>query len=253
MSEDRFRALELRLATLESSYNQLNTENSELRQTVNHLQSEIVQLKDQGERFRTSVTSSENCISLDQQAVNSNIVIRGVDVKADTPEPELQAVYEGIRSYLGISNVADLTPVSVKVLSNPSNVTSTTRPIQVQFTSVAAKRNFLQVRRIKKDIFPSDIGISQIHRRPVLISEQLTRHNQELLFQARSLREQNHYKFAWSNNGQILVRHRPNSKVIRIIDKAQINILRSELNLEPLADNGRLRTPIAFQPATNNP
>lgn len=242
-SGDRVRNLELRLESLETSFNRLNTENSDLRQTIDKLQLDITQLKDQAVQLCSSITSSENCLSLDQQELNTNIVIRGVDVKVDTPEPELLAVYEGIRTHLGISNITELTPVSVKVLtSNPSNGNTSSRPIQVQLPSVAAKRHFLQVRRIKKDIFPSDIGITQTCRRPVLISEQLTRRNQELLFQARSLREKNNFKFIWSNNGQILARHKPNSKVIRITDVAHINCLRTELNLEPLAENGRLRT-----------
>lgn len=250
---DTVRSLESRLTTLEALVSQLTTENTDLRNTVANLQVEVTQCRDHVEQHRTSVTASENNISLEQQDLNTNIVIRGVDVKEDTPESELLAVYEGIRSHLNISNATDLAPVSVTALSsNPTKSNASYRPIRVQLPSVAAKVKFLQIRRVKKDILHSDIGINNVSRRPILISEQLTRHNQELLFQARSLRGQDNFKFVWSTNGQILARHRQNTKVIRIIDTAHINRLRTELNLEALPEHGRRYTPTTSQLDSNN-
>lgn len=228
------KTLESRVTALEALVSQLTSENSDLRQLVSSLQLEVAQCKDRVEQHRTATTSSENNISLDQQELNSNIVIRGVEVKEDTPESELLAVYEGIRSHLNISEESDLAPVSVSVLSSNPAKSNNFRPFLVQLPTVAAKVKFLQIRRIKKDILLSDIGINSTSRRPILISEQLTRTNQELLFQARSLRGQNKFKFVWSTNGQILARHSEKSKVIRIIDTAHVNRLREEFNLEPL-------------------
>lgn len=115
--------------------------------------------------------------------------------------------------------LAEFDPVSVKVIHlNPLDKKNTSvKPIRVQFQSADAKRKFLQVRRVKKTISQTDIGIKSSASHPILVSEELTRSNQELLFQARSLRNQGNYKFVWYCNGQVLVRYRQNSKVIELL------------------------------------
>lgn len=248
------RTLQSRFDQLEVSYNHLKTENTDLRQIVTQLQSELTQFKNKQTNFSTTTVASETGISLSQQDLNTNIVIRGVDIKAGTPESELRAIYGGIKAQLGVSDVAELDPITVKTLSSNLGSNSTTaRPFIVQLPSVAAKEKLLQVRRTKKDIFPSDIGLTNCTSRyPILISEQLTRSNQELLFQARSLRGQGNYKFVWSKNGQILARFRNNSKVIRITDTSHVNNLRAVLNLSPLTEHGRHHTPTSIQLTTNN-
>lgn len=92
------------------------------------------------------------------------------------------------------------------------------------------------MRRVKKTISQADIGINSSISHPILVSEELTRSNQELLFQERSLRSQGNYKFVWSFNGQVLARYRQGSKVIRIIDSTHVNELREGLSLEPISD-----------------
>lgn len=128
--------------------------NTNLRQTLTNLQ-----------LYRTSN------FSLDQQDVNTNIVIRGVDVNENTPETELLAVYEAIRSHINISDVTVLTPVSVAVLSpNPTSSNTSFRPIRVQLPSVAAKKKLLQIIKVKRDILYSNIGIKNACRCPIVIS-----------------------------------------------------------------------------------
>lgn len=239
--------LESRLSALETLVSQLTIDNANLRQTVTNLQLNLSESEQQGTRTFTSDAG----VSAEQQDLNTNIVIRGVEIKGDASESDLRAVYEGIRSHLTISDCTELDPVSVSVLqSNPVKASASFRPIRVQLSTVAAKTKFLQVRRVKKDIVLSDIVINNSSRRPILISEQLTRQNQELLYKARSLRGKDNFKFVWSTNGQILARQRQDSKVIRIIDAEHVNRLRAELNLEPI-DHGRLHTTSNGQSASN--
>lgn len=111
-----------------------------------------------------------------QQQLNANLIIRCLDLKEDSSEAELLAVYNGIRTYLGVSEINELNPVSVKRLpySREKVKNLSSRPLQINVSSTAAKRQFLQVRRIKKEIYPSDIGVQQQVNKPVLITEQLT-------------------------------------------------------------------------------
>lgn len=251
-SADKVQALESGLNNLEISFNNICAENTNLKQAVNKLQGEVFQLKDQIELLRTTTKSSDSSSTSDQLELNSNIIIRGIDVTDNTPDSELLAVYEGLRTHLGVSDVAELIPVSVKVLApNPLNAKTSFRPIQVVLTSITAKKKFLEIRRSKKDIHPSDIGITNNFQRPILVTEQLTRSNQELSYQARSLRGHDGYKFIWSNNDQILARFKHNSKVIRVTDKTHINQLRLGLNREPLVEDGRHRATTFVQPSAD--
>lgn len=128
--EAKINALESRLNAIETSFNQVLTENAELRLNIENLQSDFSQLKDQKNRLRSSNASSVSSISLEQQDLNATIVIRGVDVKDSIPAAELTAIYEGIRSHLGISDVAELAPISVSLISpNTAKPNSSLRPI----------------------------------------------------------------------------------------------------------------------------
>lgn len=53
------------------------------------------------------------------------------------------------------------------------------RTLQVKLKSITAKRECLQVRRIKKDNLPKDIGSNQQSQNPLLITEQPTPANQD--------------------------------------------------------------------------
>ncbi|KAJ6639768.1 hypothetical protein Bhyg_12515, partial [Pseudolycoriella hygida] len=108
--EEKLHLLESRLSTIESSYNLLVSENTELKRTVANLQQELSQTKVQIEQKRS--ISSDNATSLSQQDINTNIVIRGVDVNERTPETELTAVYEDLRKHLGISDFPELSPTN---------------------------------------------------------------------------------------------------------------------------------------------
>lgn len=243
--ENRITLLESRLSIIEASFERLSAENSELKETVANLNSELVQAKSTNGRSQSLVENT----SSEQEAINSNIVIRGADVNVHTTASDLASIYEGVRNHLEISGVAEFDPISISVPpSNAAKPNSALRPIRVTLSSVAAKVKFLQVRRVKKNIVQSDIGIANNSNRPILITEQLTRANQELLFQARSLREGGNYKFVWSKNGEVFARYRPNSKVIKITDSSHINSLRAELNLEPLSHHGRLLASTTQQP-----
>lgn len=268
--------LQVKYEETEANYKQLKEDHIQIQQTILNFQSlvadlssrvehtaqlklEVGDLIDQLHHLKVAHSLVEKGVSTEQQDINSNIVIRGVDLieNQNDSEPELTVVYDKVRSHLGVSEISDFKAVSVKVLqpknhlSENSKKTPTANTIQVRLSSALTKRQFLQIRRIKKDILSSDIGLSQNSKKPILITEQLTRENQELLFNARSLRKTNNYKFVWSNNGQILARPHPGSRVIRIKDIDHIKCLRTEIQPH-LPTNGRIRTNSTIKPNSSN-
>lgn len=247
---------------LKSEIKHITNRVTQLEQSTNSSESqklgkEVFELKGELDNYRTSQLLAEKGISREQQEINANIVIRGVHVnkKDINSQSELIKVYDKIRTHLGISEINDLNAVSATILQPKSatniNSGSSANTIQVKLSSVSAKRKFLQIRRAKKDILPSHIGITQTSNKPILITEQLTRENQELLFKARSLRTSNNFKFVWSNDGQILARKNPGSRVVRIRDADHVNSLRLE-NQSQQPQNGRIHSDIALTPSTGD-
>lgn len=234
---DKFKAFEERL-------NKLEKDNSALKGLVNQLE-EKVTAQDAVIRnlLKIEEASKEN-ITVEQLELNSNIIVRGVEVDEESSSDKLEAVFTGLREHLGVSSEAEFDPVSVTTVSSKSRVSkNASRPIRVVFKSIAAKRNFLQIRRVKKDIFPREIKVEQKSQRPLLITEDLTYENQQLLYQARSLRGTNKYNFVWSNNGQVLARRDRKSRVVRILSAEHVNQLRHHIGLSPLDTNGPSRSP----------
>lgn len=230
------------------SLNEKDVNNIELKTTVTELTSDIKSLNSRidqhNEQFQETQTLAEKGISFEQQKLNTNIIIRGVEVRNSASKQDLFDIYNRLREHLGLTNIVEFEAVSVNLLSNNCKITEEkdnfSNTIQVILPSISAKRQFLQLRRAKKDITPARIGVTQKSSRPLLITEELTKSNQELLYAARSLRDSNNYKFVWSTDGQILVRQHPRSKVIRIIDICHLNHLKTNIQLE----NGRIHTTI---------
>lgn len=242
--------LESKLEQTTQSNDRLAAENTELKAELLLLKSEVSSLRDQLHSAKSHEALPDTGISTEQEIINSNIIIRGIDLDQQASQDNLLGKFDAIRSHLGISEISDFEAVDIDIVRPKSSTDKDTalrhKTIRVKFRSVDHKRRFLQIRRSKKSIFASEIGIQQSSKKPILIVEQLTKQNQELLYKARSLRTSADFKFVWSNNGQILVRHRQGSKVIRIKDTNHIDQLCSQFSVSHLKD-GNVHSDIAVE------
>lgn len=237
--EQRLSSIELKNSQLEARINDLVKDNTSLSNIVFELH-EVIQAQNQEIiNLTTLVTNnklSENSNLTNfhdtQENLNSNIVIRGLDI-SETDKESLDKVFENLRTHIGVQADSDLDPVQINILPATNNSKYIhKRPIIVKLKSIAAKRKFLQIKRAFKHISSQDIEHQQEHNRLLKISEHLTKKNQVLFHKACALREArnpaNKYKFVWTNNGQILARKKHKSKVIRIHNLEHINILKNE-------------------------
>lgn len=197
-----------------------------LSETITSLKETVVEQRKVIETFEETVEASSTGVSIEQERINNNIVIRGLEVEESSSESALLATFENICTHIGISAKEELRPVSATLTASKSK---TGRPLIVSLVSREAKQKFLQARRITRDIRPSEIKHTQKSNKPLIITEQLTKENQKLLFEARSLRGRDKFKFIWSNNGQILARRKKRSTVIRIKDISDVERLRASL------------------------
>lgn len=232
--------LKIKVRDTEIVCKRVSDENTDLKVEISALKAQLVNQSQQQSQLSETPQQEideKRIVSTEQQEVNSNIIIRGVELTSDS-DTEPSRIYNSIRSHFGIADDEAFNPLSVNLVpTSTAKQSSNTRIIQVRLRSSTAKKQFLQIRRRKKDITLTEIGLCQSSKKSILITEQLTRSNQELLYAARSLRETHKFKFVWSSDGQILVRSRQGAKVTRISDIYQVNEFRSQINLPPFGIN----------------
>lgn len=244
----------VQLAELLTRVSALEKANTELRIEVVELKAIVTGQEATIRTFKLATEANTRGVSIEQEEINSNIVIRGLETTENSSHEELSCIYDGLRAHLSVSGVSELDPVELRVLpALPGQDSTTKRPLVVKLKSIAAKKTLLQTRRQKRDIFPRDFGLQQTSKRPILITEHLTKENQNLLYQARSLRGPNGYKFVWSSNGQVLARRKKNSRVIRVTDILHLNALRAEINLSPLSHHGDRHSTNCFRTSAGSP
>lgn len=101
--------LQFKLEESQQCNSRLTAENTELRNTVADLKTESIELQsvvsnlsNQVELINKTTSLVESGITVEQDELNTNIIVRGVKLSTDTSETELLSVYSGIRTHLGI-------------------------------------------------------------------------------------------------------------------------------------------------------
>lgn len=218
---------------LKTEIKELKTLNTDLHVGLKQLETTVSLQQKSLDQLELSSTAAERGTSIEQERLNCNVVVRGVECSEETSEEQLFQTFNKICTFIGIEKEEELIPLHAEVLKSEPIVKSKTLIFKLK--SVDAKRAFLLARRTKFDIKPTDIKLTQSTNNPLVITEQLTRRNQDLLYKARALRDTAGFKYVWSSNGQILARKQNRHKVIRILDVNQIEQLQvesqSQLNL----------------------
>ncbi len=94
----------------------------------------------------------------------------------------------------------------------------------VTFGSKTKAEALLNARK-GKSIYTDEVDLVDMGRRQIYLQEDLTRTTQELLFNARKLKESHGYKFVWSKKGKVYARASETSKAIRIDSLVQLKKL----------------------------
>lgn len=109
--------LESRVEESSQFYELLAAENKDIRTEISHLKSEIAALKNHFHQFEEAhKLTSVNDVSLEQQQINTNIIIRGVDIDDNSDKDLLQDTFNQIRSHFGVSEVGDFEAADIGIL-----------------------------------------------------------------------------------------------------------------------------------------
>lgn len=146
------------------------------------------------------------------------------------PQSETENL-DAIIQTLGAALAVEIKPIDVetayrKRLSG-TNSSGLPSPIVIKFNNPKVKAAVMAAKTIHKintdSIFNNDSSNEVFDKRPVYISDQLTRHKQFVFKCARDLKKEKKIAYAWTKNGEIIVRKTENSPAIIIKHQDQLN------------------------------
>jgi hypothetical protein len=157
-----------------------------------------------------------------------------IEIK-NVPKISQESTEDLIKMVLGLAKTINLEmePRDIKDIfrlqtKNERNVRSS--PIIVEFGSMILKSNLMKKIksfniRNKTKLQAKHLGHATQEDTPVFVSEQLTAKAARLFFLARDLVRTHKYKYCWTSLGRVLVRQDDNSRIIHIVNEAQVNQL----------------------------
>lgn len=207
-------------------FKELKEENSKLKVTVKKLTSQNTHLNSEVSRLSIGLNN------LFQDKLSNNLIVSGIPT---TEGENLQKLIIDLAKILKVN----LLPADFTVKRILSKVNTKFTNILVEFTDIKNKSALLQNRK-KISLVPSKIGFTD-DKKEIFFFHQLTAQNQQLLAEARKLRNDYSFKFIWYQNNQILARKVEKSKIISIRSSADIeniiNLIKAESKKETFFDS----------------
>ena len=103
------------------------------------------------------------------------------------------------------------------------------KPVICKFVRRLAKGKVMEVRQRASQVNPTSIGLSTDNELGgVRTFDHLTPKKQNLLFEAKKFKEQNHYRFCWAKNSTTYLRKDEGSRAIKITDTDTLRRLASD-------------------------
>ena len=114
------------------------------------------------------------------------------------------------------------------------------KPVICKFVRRLAKGNVMEVRQRVGEVNPTSICLStDTELRGVKIFDHLTSTKQKLLFEAKKLKDRDHYRFCWAKHSVIHLRKDEGSRAIKITDMVLASFAHNEFRPHRFAQNER--------------
>lgn len=200
---------EKQFAELARMFAELNKENTKLKNTV------IKMEKDRTALQNTVVEMSIVVNSLKQQNLKNNLIVAGVPYeKGENLEKVFIKLSKTLKVNIG-EGCFKIRRFNSKAETNSSN-------ILVELDEYTVKKSLLKNCKTKS-ILTSELGFKGEHS--VVLFNQLTHENLEILAEAKKLKCECNFKFIWFQNHQILARKIENAKIYALKTKNDIEQL----------------------------
>lgn len=188
---------------------------TEVVSKVNKLEKENEILKKQMSELDARINNIE------QFSRSNNVEIQNVPEKSSE---NLYQVLDRIGSFINMPIEKSMIDHITRV---PTRETNRAKNIVVRFVSKTTKDNFIssfRKRRIDSGEVAAGLSIPNVSDR-VYVNDHLTLHNKILYKQTRSIAKEKGYKFAWVQNGKVLVRKDDNSRILQVASDADLQRL----------------------------
>lgn len=216
IASDRHNLLVNKFDNLERKYDALHAENAELSTKYDYLSGEMELLK---------MEMNE----INQKLLSRNLVIRGIP-EIENNSAQLNVLVQAVFFTLDVPPEYRRVSVAHR-FGNKDEKKNTDRPILVRLVSEECKEAIINAKRGKKDLKSNMVIINGVAlgtpEDDIYIQEQLTRHKSDLLASARKLKHDGLIQYAWTSNGDVLIREKKEGPVRKILHINQLNMIRN--------------------------
>lgn len=209
---------------LQTDMADIKRELCDYKNITQQLTNENVNLHNENDKLKNRISNVEYYIeSKKQHDINNNILVCGI------PQTETERLDIIVQS-LGTALAVEIRPTDVEIAYRKrlsgTNSSGLPSPIVIKFNNQKVKEAVMAAKTLHK-IDTNSLSITEINqimeKRPIYISDQLTRHKQFIYKCARDLKKENKIAYAWTKKGEILVRKTENSPTIIIKHQEQLN------------------------------
>ncbi|CAG9785985.1 unnamed protein product [Diatraea saccharalis] len=211
---------------------EIKTQNSEIRSSMEFLSNKYDSMLDQLNTLRQEtannkvyIESLENKIEKYERSSRSTCVeIRNIPVIKSETKPTLLKTLTEIGNIINVS----IQPLEVKDVFRINNKNHETKTIIVEFTNVFTRDRILNG---YKNFNKSNGRLNTEHlkfsgtTKPIFISENLTAKMKRLFYLTRVFASSNEYKYCWTANGKIVIREKEGSTLHWIKDESDLQKL----------------------------
>lgn len=152
---------------------------------------------------------------LNQQNLRNNLIIAGIPFKKGE---NLKEIFVKLSKKLKV----EITEERFEIRRFASKSDTNSGNILVELDNFSVKKNLLKNRKTK-NILTSELGFNG--KKSIVLFNQLTHHNLEILAEAKKLRTECNFKFIWFQNNQILARKEKKSRIFTLQTKNDIEKL----------------------------
>lgn len=197
----------------------LKHELSTYKDIARQLTDENVNLRNENDNLRSQINNVEYQVeTIIQNNINNNIVLYGVP---QTESENLNSICDSLAAALEVDLQPNKIEVAFRKHISGTKSSGLPAPIVIRFNNNKTKAAVMAASKSHK--INADIIDTSFEKRPIYITEQLTRNKQFIFKCARDKKREGKIKFAWSKNGEIYIRISENSPIIRIKRHQELN------------------------------
>jgi len=209
------------LQFLSEEYDDLTAANSDVLVQLKQIMHRLLDLSNEVERVSNAIDKAED------DSYQYNVKIIGLPERASESALETSTLCVNLFRQMGAE-------VSLPDIDIPHRVSTRRerngpKPVICKFVRRMAKGKVMEVCKRGAEVNPTSIGLSaDTELNGVRIFDHLTPKKQKLLFEAKKLKERDHYRFCWAKNSVIYLKKDEGSRAIKIMDMACLQRLAGE-------------------------